>query len=794
MSLNNSNEVHQEFFEEDEQNFDLNAYIRRYFRYWYLFPIFLALTITAAFFYLQITQPVYSTKTTILIKDEKKGLGGAQGDILSELSSQFGGNKLVENELEIIKSQTLMEQVIKNLSLDVSYTSKEGLRTINLYRATPVIVKPEVITAFGLKEPMIIHMEDSAHFSFNNENKIHAFGQRFNNAWGAFVVLKGTKSDFEDISISFSDPKNLAEGMLGRLSVQQPNVKSTVLELTYQDVNVQRSKDVLNTLLDVYVQSSLNDKNGEASNTLKFIENRLGLITGELGDVEKDVESYKTNQGITDISAESQLFLENIKENDSKLNEVNTKISILESVDNFIQNAEAGAAAPATYMIDDPVLVSLLTKYNELDLQRERYARTTTAKNPLLETINTQLEGTRQAIRENVQNLKRGMAVTKRNLESINTRFSAGLRSIPKKEREFVGIKRQQSIKEELYLYLLQKREETALAYASTVTDSRLIDAPIATFNPIKPKRSLIWLGSAAAGIIIPILLINLIFMLNNTVQSRDEIEKRTGSSVLGEIGLMKTIKGEPASESIIKMTSRSAVAEQFRALRTNLQYLGDGTCRTLMFTSSIGGEGKSFISINLAASLAYSDKRVILLGMDLRKPSLHERLQLPNKKGVSNYMVGQTNLDDLIHSTGVHPKFDVMVSGPLPPNPSELIANGRLPLLIAELKERYDYILIDSPPFGLVTDAALIADHVDATLYVVRFNYTLLDHLTRIGELRRAKRFANLTVIYNGVNYGAGYGYGYGYGGYGYGYYTDDKKPKAMEFGYKLKKLVGKS
>lgn len=790
---NQSNDMQQEFFEDDEQQFDLNAYIRRYFRYWYLFPIFLAVTVTTAFFYLKVTQPVFSTKTTILIKDEKKGLGGSQGDILNELGSQFGGNKLVENEIEIIKSQNLMEQVIKELSLDVSYTSKDGLRTVNLYGASPVIVKPEVITDYGMEEPMLLRMVDSTHFRFNKEDKVFTFGQRFNNQWGAFVVQKGTESDFEDIEVDFADSKKLAESMLGKLSVQQPNVKSTVLELVYEDVNIRRSKDVLNKLLDVYVQSSLNDKNGEASNTLKFIENRLGLITGELGDVEKDVETYKTNQGLTDISTESQLFLENIKENDAKLNEVSTKISILESVDNFVQNAEAGATAPATYMIDDPVLVSLLTKYNELDLQRERYARTTTAKNPLLETINTQLEGTRQAIRENVQNLKRGMAVTKKNLEGINTRFSAGLRSIPKKEREYVGIKRQQSIKEELYLYLLQKREETALAYASTVTDSRLIDAPITSVKPIKPKGLVIWLGSVLGGLVLPILLINVIFLLNNTVQSRDEIEKRTGSSVLGEIGLMKTIKGEPASEAIIKMTSRSAVAEQFRALRTNLQYLGDGNCRTIMFTSSIGGEGKSFISINLAASLAFSDKRVILLGMDLRKPSLHERLQLSNAKGVSNYLVGQGTLDTLIHSTGVHPKFDVMVSGPIPPNPSELISNGRLPKLIAELKERYDYILIDSPPYGLVTDAALIAEQVDATLYVVRFNYTVLDHLTRIGELKRTRRFANLSVIFNGVNYGAGYGYGYGYGGYGYGYYTDDKKPKGMEFGGKLKKLVGK-
>lgn len=783
-----------DLFEEKQEEFNLQEYISRYVRYWYLFPIFLFVSLISAFFYLQIKQPVYSTKTSILIKEEKS-IGGSQGDILSEMSSQFGGNKTVENEMEVFKSQTLMEQVIKELQLDVAYTTKEGLRTVNLYKKSPVVLKAEVVTPYALEEPMVIHIKDKDHFTFNDEDKLFSFNQRFNNAWGAFVVTKGVQSDVVDVTINFADVKNLAESMLERITVAQPNIKSTVLEITYEDTDIQRSKDVLNKLLDVYVQSSLNDKNSEASNTLKFIENRLGLITGELGDVEKDVESYKTNQGITDISAESQLFLENIKENDSKLNEVNTKISILESVDNYIQNSGEGAVAPATYMIDDPVLVSLLTKFNELELQRERYARTTSPNNPLLQTINTQLEGTRQSIRENVQNLKRGMAVTKRNLEGINTRFSAGLRSIPKKEREFVGIKRQQSIKEELYLYLLQKREETALAYASTVTDSRLIDAPISTYKPIKPKKLLIWGGAGIAGLIMPLLLINLLFMLNNTVQRREEIEKVTHSSILGEIGQMKgTINGVPGEESIIKMTSRSAVAEQFRALRTNLQYLGDGNCRVIMFTSSIGGEGKSFVSINLAASLAYSDKRVLLIGLDLRKPTLHERLGVPNRFGASNCLIGQGHYEDYIQSTGVHPKFDVLTSGPIPPNPSELLSNGKLPVLLQELREKYDYILIDSPPYGLVTDSALIAEHADATLYLVRFNYTILDHLRRIGDLQRVKRFNNLAVIFNGVNYGAGYGYGYGYGGYGYGYYSEESEGASQSVGSRLKKLVSKS
>ncbi|WP_247237858.1 tyrosine-protein kinase [Telluribacter sp. SYSU D00476] len=769
----------------EEQEFNLQEYLHRYLRYWYLFPLFVCLTITAAFFYLQITQPVYQATATLLIKDEKKGVGSAQGEILEELT-QFSGNKLVENEIEILKSQTLMSQVITELNLQVVYQAKDGLATRDLYKQSPVLVEPKVLTEYAYQEPLVIHLEKGDKFRIGNENQLLSYGRRLRNKWGEFIVIKNTPSSIKDITIAFKDPAALMGSMKGRLSVQQPNVKSTVLSLTYDDVSIQRSKDVLNKLLDVYIQSSLNDKNREASNTLKFIEDRLGLITGELGDVERDVESYKREQGLTDISAESQLFLENIKENDTKLNEVNVQLRILESIESYIQNAD-NSVAPATYMINDPVLVSLLTRFNELAIQRERYARTTTASNPLLETVNTQLANTRQAIRENVQNLKRGLDLSRQNLESVNHRFSAGLRSIPQKEREYVGIKRQQTIKEGLYLYLLQKREETALAYASTVTDSRLVDAPVASLAPIAPKRSIIWLGAFGAGVAIPLLLINLLFMLNNTIQTRDDIEQIGRVSILGEIGLLKK---ENNPESIIKMASRSAVAEQFRALRTNLQYLGDGSCRTIMLTSSIGGEGKSFVSINLAASLAYADKRVILLGMDLRKPSLQERLQVPNDRGVTNYLIGQSPLSELIQPTGVHPKFDVITCGPIPPNPSELLSNGRLPQLLAELREQYDYILIDCPPFGLVTDAALIAEYTDATLYLVRFNYTLRDHLRHIGELSRTKRFNNLSVIFNGVNYGAGYGYGYGYGGYGYGYY-DGEESKVRTWQHRLKQLV---
>ncbi|GHB62884.1 GumC family protein [Persicitalea jodogahamensis] len=782
---------HEEYFEQEESDFNLREYISRYLRYWYLFPIFVVIALTAAYFYLQTTQPVYSTTATLLIKDEQKGMGGGTEDLLAELG-QFSGNKILENEIEVLSSLTLMAQVVENLGLNVAYDAKDGLHMVDLYKATNVVVKPEVLNAYAYTEPLLIHIQDAGHFRFNDESKVYSFGQKFTNAWGVFTVSRADSIEdrgFNDIQVHFRDLASLAESFQGRLSVQQGNPKSTVLNISLEDTSPRRARDILNNLLDVYVQSNLNDKNREASNTLEFIGSRLELVTGELGDVEGEVASYKRSQGLTDIGAETQIFLENIQENDTKLNEVNTQMSVLESVDRYIEASGEGAIAPATYLINDPVLVSLLTRYADLKQQQERYVRTVQPGNPLLETVNSQLANTRQSIKENLQNLRRGLDITRQNLASVNSRFSQGLRSIPQKEREYVGIKRQQTIKENLYLYLLQKREETALAYASTVTDSRLLDAPKTSYLPVKPKRSIIWLGAVAAGIITPLLLINLLFLLNNTVQRRDEIEAATHASILGEIGMLAGTKG--SEDTIIQMTSRSAVAEQFRALRTNLQYLGDGTCRVLLFTSSIGGEGKSFVTLNLGASLAYADKKVIIVGLDLRKPSLHLRLGISNDRGVTNYLIGQGKLPDLIQKTTVHPNLNIMASGPLPPNPSELISNGRLPGLIDELRQQYDYVLLDAPPFGLVTDAALIAECADATLYIVRYNYTLRAHLRDIAELQKAQRFNNLSLIFNSVNYGAGYGYGYG--GYGYGYYEEDNDGQRKQILNRVKKILAK-
>eukprot|EP01136_Pigoraptor_vietnamica_P036953 Opistho-1_new@104232 len=461
----------------------------------------------------------------------------------------------------------------------------------------------------------------------------------------------------------------------------------------------------------------------------------------------------KVHKGITDLSVEANLFLEKVKENDTKMNEVDIQLKVLDGVENYLRSSQSGTA-PATLMVNDPVLIGLLGKLNELEIQREKYARTTEAANPLLGTINTQIANTKAAIRESISNQKQGLMVTRTSLKGLNNRFESSIRTIPKKEREFVNIKRQQGIKESLFLMLLQKKEETAISYASTVTDSRLVDEPYSDPRPIKPKGNFIYLIALLIGIIIPAGAINLKESFNDKIQSKGEIESTTGISVFGEIGK----KPKEMKDNIVDMKSTSFLAEQFRTLRTNLQYAAggvniDGRGKAILLTSSIGGEGKSFVSINLSSSIALLDKKVIVLELDLRKPKVSEYLGVSREVGISNYLIGQANIEDIIKQSSLHPNMYVLPSGPIPPNPSELLSNGKMAILIEELRKKFDYVVLDTPPVGLVTDSTILAEYVDAVFYLMRYQHTPKSYLRVLKDLKDKGKFKSLNIIFNGVD-----------------------------------------
>ena len=755
-------------FDKEEEKIDLRSIAYRYIRNWYLFVIFLLLAFVGAFFYLVYSRPVYEVSSVVLIKDDKKGLGG--NDFLKDLE-MMGGNKIVENEMEVFKSRSLMKKVVESLRLNVIYTKKANPIDVDLYGKSPIWMQIEQMKKPVYNQKFIVRLLNHAKFEILIEDKVageYSFGQVvYQPLLGKFRVFSNNTilKNNEDIDVQFANIDGIIQGNLGKLDVSLLNQKSTVIKLSYQETSPNRGKDILRKLHEAYILASLGDKNTEASNTLRFIDERLGLISNELTVVEKDVELYKSAAGFTDISSESNLFLEKVKETDSKLNEVGIQVKVLEGVEKFL-NTPGSNVSSVTSMINDPSLSLLISKLSELELQREKYARTVQVGNPLLETVNTQVSNTKAAIRENINNQKRGLIISRTNLAGLNRSIEASIRSIPKKEREFVSIKRQQGIKESLYLLLLQKKEETAISYASTVSDSRLIDEAFVSASPIKPIPNTIYLIAILIGLGVPILIINIKVILNDKISSRAELEQKTNSiPILGEVGNKpKNIVGP-----LLDTKSNNFIAEQFRILRTNLQYLiqGQKACKKILVTSSISGEGKSFISLNLAASLASAGQKVILINLDIRKPKLHEYLNLSNNKGIVNYLIGQGKASDFVQLTS-EPNLSFVASGPIPPNPAELLSSNKLQEFIKELENDYQYILIDCSPNGLVTDAQLAAPLVDATIFIVRHEYTPQRAMLPLSNLYDEKKFPSLTVIYNGVKGNASYGYGYGYGYYG--------------------------
>lgn len=783
----------EDFWEEKESEFSFKDFVFKYLRHWIWFLLAVIVCLGGAWLYLQKTAPEYKTTATVLIKDEKKG--SMQSNAVLKDLDVFGGSKIVDNEIEILRSRGLIEKVVDELNLSVSYFTEGTFRDSELYGYSPVKVTFQELTEFAYANPLYIKpLGKGQEFELSDAggNLLGKFmyTQSIKSVYGKIRVFKNkdvVADSNSPIKVTFADRERVIDGLKNAITIELLSKNSTVLQLAYETPIPEKGKAILGKLLDVYTFSALEDKNREASNTLRFIEERLKLITGELTEVEQDVERYRNVAGITNLSVESNLFLEKVKENDVKLNEVDIQIKVLESVERYVNTNQDVSAAPATLMVSDPGLTSYIKSLSELELEKEKLSKGAGARasNPYLNTITTQIENTRQAIRENLASQKRSLGVQRTGLQSNNGRLESAIRTIPRKEREFVGIQRQQNIKENLYLVLLQKREETALSYASTVTDSRVVDLPNSTALPVKPKGKVIYLGALLLALAVPAGIIQLKEALTETVQSRKEIEDKTGITVFGEIAL----KDKNDKTNIIDSKNRGFLAEQFRTLRTNLQYLNTGGKEkgvTFLMTSSMSGEGKTFVSLNLASSLAALGKQVVILELDLRKPKLSEYMGIAKNKGITNYLTGKMNEMDIVKPTMIENLY-LVSSGAVPPNPAELLAGDKIQQLIEIYQKSFDYVILDTPPIGLVSDALLLSPVVDVCFYLVRHEVTHRNQLDRLRELAQQKRFKSLNVLFNGINYKNSKEYGYGYGGYyGYGdngYGEEGKKKKFWQF-----------
>lgn len=774
------------------QKIDLRAYFRKYLFHWPVFVVGLILCLSIGFLYLRYATPVYMVNSTLLIKDDKKGGAAAGSDILNDLDV-FGSSKVVDNEIEIFKSKTLMRKVVDRLNLMITYKAAGRVIDSDVYNKRPVQIGVVAIDSIWYGKTLSLTIPNANTYELTDPLSGKIFRGSLNtlqrNSFGIYKVIKLPGSTLnENLTITVEDPDLVVDRYLSLLTLALTSKQSTVLNLSLQTTVPQRGKDVLNTLIQVYNEASLTDKNRTTQSTIQFIDDRLKLISGELTEVEKDVEGFKSSRGLTDISNDANLYLDNVKTNDAKISEVNLQLSVINDIQRYINSSSIQEKLPSTLGINDPVLLNQINQLSELQLQRDKLLATTTADNPLVQPITKQIETTRAGIKTNIENISSSLQNTKDNLEGNSNQYLGSIKKLPGQERQLISIKRQQTIKETLYLYLLQKKEEAALSYASAVADSRIVDPAFYVKSPIKPKKPLIVLVSFILGLLLPIGYVYAKDALTNKIQKNTDISNLTSAPILGEIFF-----NDNDGTIVVDAKSRTAIAEQFRSIRTNMQFLhgrsDDKKGKVTLLTSSMSGEGKSFVTSNLATAMAISGKKTVLLELDLRKPKVSKYLSLVNKTGLSNYLIGKAEIEQIIQPSGVHSNFFVIGSGPIPPNPAELLIHKEIEILIEYLKSHFDEIFIDTPPIGLVTDAQILARLADSTLYLVRQDVTFKDQVKNLEILYRSKKFPKINVIFNGIKAGGKFGYGYG-NGYGYGYYSDDIKAKEFRLKDILKRF----
>jgi capsular exopolysaccharide synthesis family protein len=742
----------------------------KFLAYWPIFVLLLIISLSTASLYLRYKMPVYQTTATLLIKDDKKTPGT---DDMMQAFDMFGSKKNVENEVEVLQSKTLMQEVVKNLHL-YAPTFIEGRVAIqSAYELSPIIIEA--------KEPDSLHSVSKIPFNYDESRSIvnindvnFPMNQWVSTPYGILRFLpnkyykrsSGRDNEKGNYYFSLASVKNAANSILGQVKITPSSKESTVIDLSIEGEVPKRGEDILNELLVVYKRAAILDKNVLAANTLKFINERLGYVESDLDSVEGNLQRFKAQNRITDISVQGQIYLQTVATNDQKISDLNVQLAMLDQVEKYVNSkGDLGGIVPSTLSGADPVLTDLLQKLSDLELQYTQRKKIVPENNPAVIAIKDGIDKIKPEILENIKNQRKNLVAGRNDIAVTNKQYASILKTIPQKERELLGISRQQAIKNNIYTYLLQKREETALSFASAVADSRVIDRAQSNDSPVSPKRRLIYLAAIIGALALGIGIIYVKDIFTRTVQNRGDIEKYVEMPILGEV-----VYDRSKSSIIIAEGKRSLIAEEFRQLRTSLSYMSvDEAHKRIMITSSISGEGKSFISVNLGISLSLMDKKVVLIELDLRKPKLSGQFNISRQEGLSSYLIGKTKMEEAIKGTSIQNLF-LIPSGPIPPNPSELISNRRLSELLDYLDTRFDYILIDTAPVIPVTDAFILSPLCDVTLYVVRDAYTPKIFLRKLEEKLKTKSLKNPAIVFNGIK-GKGFGkYGYGYD-YGYGY-----------------------
>lgn len=787
---------------QSEEQFNIQEILFRCLVHWPWFVFSVIVCIACAWGYLRLTTPVYNTSATVLIKDDKKGSGASMSSELERmgLDGFVSSSNNVDNEIEVLRSKSLAREVVNHLGLFVTYKDEDEFPSRELYRTSPVVVSLTPQEADKLPHPMEVSMTLQPTGAMDVQITIgeKEYRKQFEKLPAVFPTDEGTIAFFANndtlssfrpenvtkerhITAFINRPFSVAKGYANSLSITPTSKMTSVVVISLKNSNTRRGKDFINKLLEMYNVNANNDKNEVAQKTAEFINERIGIISKELGSTEQDLENFKRSVGITDLSSEAQIALTGNAEYEKKRVENQTQINLVMDLQRYMQGNEY-EVLPSNIGLQDAASAGAIDRYNEMLVERKRLLRTSTENNPTIINLDTSIRAMRSNVQATLDATLKGLQITKEDLAREASRYSRRISDAPTQERQFVSIARQQEIKAGLYLMLLQKREENAITLAATANNAKIIDEALADNNLVFPKKMMVYLAALLLGIGLPVGVIYLIGLTKFKIEGRVDVEKLTSLPVIGDIPLADEKSGSIA----VFENQNNLMSETFRNVRTNLQFILENGKNVILVTSTISGEGKSFVSSNLAISLSLLGKKVVIVGLDIRKPGLNKVFNLSRKEhGITQFLTNPTvDLMDLVQPSDINKNLFILPGGAVPPNPTELLARDGLEKAIETLKASFDYVILDTAPVGMVTDTLLIGRTADLSVYVCRADYTRKAEFTLINELSENNKLPNLCIAINGLDlqkkkYGYYYGYGkygkyYGYGkryGYGYGY-----------------------
>ncbi|MGJ8738575.1 GumC family protein [Zobellia laminariae] len=773
-------------------SFDLKEILNTYTAHlkWFILSVILALV--AAFIYIRYSTPQYAVQTQIQILEDKTS--GSELDVFQDLSLLGGGKNKVEDELQLISSRSNLIRVVKELNLNTKILVQGNIKETELYKNPPVnisfIAADSILNRANLE--FFITISSSTTFGYTEEEdrpvKIYAFGKNITTPIGDIVITPnvGVFENFKDkkLRVSVLPIADVAQGYRKQILISNPGEYSNIVNLTLEDPIKEKAANILNELVKIYNENAIEDKQIIADRTSNFIDERIVNISSDLTSVDQSAQDFKTEKGVTDIAAEANVNLTVGVANQQELANARNQLNMAASMQDLVQQQDSYEVLPTNIGLSDPTIASTTDRYNQLVLERKRLLKSSNEKNPVIVNLDQQIAGLKSSMQSSLSSSVNNLGLTVNSLSGQQARFNSKIYSSPANERALRDITRQQQTTESLYLYLLQKREEAQISAASSSPKSKIIDQAYSVSKlPVSPKKSIIYLASFILGLLVPFSIIYAKDLLDNKVHNMHSLEKLVKNvPILGE--LPKLTKKD---EKFVIKEDRSVLAESLRIIRTNLDYLiksklnKGGKSNVVFVTSSVPGEGKTFLSTNLSMILASTNKKVLLVGADIRNPKLYtffssgdvDKMQKPTRNkdaGLTEYLYDNTiEIRDIVNPMLVHRNtVDVIYSGRIPPNPAELLMSDRIKTLFDQVSETYDYVIVDTAPLMVVTDTLLISEHADLLLYVTRAGVTETNAVEYPIKLQEEGKIKGLSFIVNDVDssnlgYGGKYGYGYG-------------------------------